>query len=207
MKILNRYSALFLLLFCISIFAKSQPLAANQLSQLLNHFTTFQADFMQKTFSYNRQLLQKSDGSVEIMRPGNFRWTTQKPTRQLVITNGKTLWIYDVDLQQVTTQPVDQGPMSPAKLLSGQTITLLKQFDVHMIPHKSAVVFQLIPKQSNQQFRSISMAFVNNQLHSMQIQNNLEQTTIFTFSNVKINSRLSSSQFNFKAPKGVDVLR
>lgn len=189
------------------IYANTQASAAMQLSRLLNTFTTFQAQFTQETRDANQQLLQKSRGTVQLMRPGNFRWETQKPSHQIVITNGKTLWIYDVDLQEVSVQSVDKGPMTPAQLLSTHVNALLKKFIVREIPTKNAQVFHLIPKKLNQQFRSVSIAFVSDKLHSMQIQNNLAQTTEFVFSHSVVNAHLSSTLFNFKAPKGVDVLQ
>lgn len=200
-----------LLLICLfvstSIFASTQPTAAGRLAELLNRFTTFQANFTQVTQDSQQQIMQKSAGKMMLMRPGKFRFETQKPMHQIVITNGNTLWVYDVDLQQATEQSIQNAPMNPAKLLSGNVDALLKQFDVSMIPHKSAMVFQLRPIKSNQSFHSVSITFDHNTLYRMTIHTNLNQTSTFTFFDVKLNQALPSDLFEFKAPKGVDVLK
>ena len=192
------------------VFANESVTAAAQLSKLLNQFTTFQAEFTQQTFDKNRQLQQKSTGTVQIMRPGNFRWKTTSPSHQWVITNGTTLWIYDIDLQQVTQQPVDRSPMSPAKLLSGNVDQLLKQFHVSMQTFKNKVsIFQLIPQQSNtdEAFHSVSLIFFGNQLKRIEIQTRLAQINVFSFSQVVMNQPLSPALFTFKVPPGVEVLK
>ena len=204
----TKYSFLFIamLFFSISVFASTQSIAAEKLSELLNGFTTFQANFTQVTQDGQLEVLQKSSGNMMLMRPGYFRWETQHPDHQIVITNGNTLWIYDVDLQQATKQSIKNTPMNPAKLLSGKVDLLLKQFSVTMIPHSKILVFQLTPKNPKQQFRSIAIAFKHDKLYRIQIRTNLEQTSTFTFSHIKMNKKLSPALFEFKAPSSVDVL-
>lgn len=196
-----------LMLFSAPIFATEQKTAALELTQLLNGFSTFQAQFTQTTTDTSHQILQKSSGTMMLMRPGRFRWETKDPTHQVVITDGKIVWVYDIDLKQATKQFVQNSPINPAKLLAGNVATLTKQFDVHMIPHQKTLVFQLIPKKPMQQFRSVTIAFQNHQLHSMQIQNALEQTNTFEFSNVVVNKSLSPDLFTFTPPRGVDVMQ
>lgn len=197
----------FLILFSAPILAAEQETAAITLTQLLDRSSTYQAQFHQTTTDVQHQVLQQSDGTMMLMRPGHFRWETQSPTHQIVITDGKTLWVYDVDLKQATKQSIQNSPMNPAKLLSGDVASLIEQFDVHMIPHKNVLVFNLIPKKPTRQFRSVAIAFQHHKLHSMQIQNTMEQTNTFTFSNVSVNKSLSTNLFKFTAPPGVDVMQ
>jgi len=196
-----------MLLFCHSIFAETQSFAAVKLSELLNQFTTLQAQFKQTTVDASNHLLQHSYGRVMIQRPGRFRWETQSPTHQIVITDGKILWVYDVDLKQATKQAIQKSAINPAKLLSGNIHDLLKDFTIHLIVHSSAETFQLIPKKLNQQFHSLSMTFVHEKLSNMQIHSTLNQTTTFAFSDVRLNTHLDPLLFEFKAPSGVDVLQ
>lgn len=207
-KVIKR-SVLFFFALCIWTCALAQaPVSAGaKLGELLNQFTTIEANFTQVTTDTQQQVLQRSHGRMMMERPGHFRWETQSPSHQVVITNGKKLWVYDVDLKQATEQSIADSPINPAKLLSGNIENLLKQFTVHMIPHRNMVIFQLIPKKSNQQFRSVAMAFTHDKLQSMQIENNAEQTTTFDFEDVKLNAHLSPDLFEFKAASGVDVLQ
>lgn len=198
---------LFILFSCAPIFASIQQSAAEKLSDLLNQFTTFQAQFTQETTNAQQQILERSSGVMMMERPNRFRFETNNPTHQIVLTDGHNLWVYDVDLQQATKQSISNSPINPAQLLSGNVNHLLKQFHVHMILHHTILVFELIPRKPNQAFRSIAMAFSHEKLQRMQIENNLEQTTVFDFSHIKLNAHLSPSLFEFKAPSGVDVLR
>src|SRR3989338_3432080 len=108
-----KFTFLFLLMiFSAPIFSAQQKTAALELTQLLNGFSTFQAQFTQTTTDVNHQVLQQSSGTMMLMRPGRFRWETQNPTHQIVITDGKTLWIYDVDLKQATKQAIQNAPIN-----------------------------------------------------------------------------------------------
>ncbi len=204
MKIIKYYLALLIIFFSQSLFAQT---AASQLSQYLNHFTTFQADFNQNTVSQSHRAMQSSNGKMMLMRPGRFRWDTQNPSHQIVVTNGKTLWIYDIDLKQVTKQSLSQSGADPAQLLSGNVNHILAQFNVMILKQANHTIsFQLKPKKLSQQFKSVLMMFENNQLTELQVVNSLNQITIFKFSHIILNASLSPNLFNFKAPAGVDVL-
>lgn len=194
------------LLLSTSIFA-STPSAPHKLAELLNRFTTFQANFTQVTRDAHQQIMQKSAGKMMLMRPGKFRFETQKPNHQIVITNGNTLWVYDVDLQQATEQSIQNTPMNPAKLLSGNVDDLLKQFQVSMHSHQNNITFILMPLKSDPAFRSATIVFHHNTLYRMQIQTNVEQTSTFDFSKITVNKTLPADLFEFHAPKGVDVLK
>lgn len=204
MKIIKYYLALLIIFFSQSLFAQT---AASQLSQYLNHFTTFQADFNQNTVSQSHRAMQSSNGKMMLMRPGRFRWDTQNPSHQIVVTNGKTLWIYDIDLKQVTKQSLSQSGADPAQLLSGNVNHILAQFNVMILKQANHTIsFQLKPKKLSQQFKSVLMVFENNQLTELQVVNSLNQITIFKFSHIILNAPLSPNLFNFKAPAGVDAL-
>lgn len=203
----NLLFLLFIFLFSAANFAAEKSTQALQLAHLLDSMHSLEANFSEVTIDSNQVLLQKSEGEVMLKRPGKFRWETKNPTHQIVLTNGNTLWVYDVDLAQVTRQSLNNLPTNPAQFLSGDVDTLLKKFSVRIIPHKQILVFQLIPKQKNKQFTSVVFSFQHDELHSMQIETTLNQVSTFTFSNIKMNPSLPDSLFNFKAPKGVDVLR
>lgn len=201
------FMTLITLLFTQPLFATSELTPADQLAKLLDQFTTVKANFTQETLDIYQHVLARSKGTMMLAKPNHFRWDTQLPTHQIVITDGTTLWVYDVDLKQATKQKIENNAMNPAKLLSGNTDQTLKQFDVRMIPHKSIVVFQLTPKNSKEPFTSIAIAFTHDKLSSMHIETAQKQMSIFNFSNVKLNAHLSPDLFQFTVPAGVDVLQ
>ena len=195
-------------LFVISAFAKTS--AVSQLSALLNRYTTYQANFKQTTYSQEGHATQKSSGRVMMMRPGKFRWETKKPLQQIVIANGRTLWIYDVALEQATKQTLSRkkGVVDPAMLLTGKVSAIMQRFTVTRLTRRdSGFWFQLKPRKKNAPFQLVQMQFKRARLTQIRIKNNLGQTSIFTFTNIRLNRRLNPNLFYFKAPRGVDVLQ
>ena len=188
------------------IFATTQT-AADQLAQLLDRFMTMQANFTEQTLDTQGRDVARSNGTVMIARPGKFRWETESPTHQIVMTNGKILWIYDVDLKQATEQPISQSVMSPARLLSGDAKNTLTQFNITIDAQPSMTTFHLIPIKNDMPFRDVVMRFVQQQLRVIQVQTNLSQMNVFMFSNMKGNVSLPNALFNFVPPKDVEVLQ
>lgn len=196
-----------LLINIFSITAMAGQAAAQQLSQLLKRYSTYQANFKQLTYNDQNKLIQSSHGKLMIKRPGKFRWETSAPTKQIVIANDNTLWVYNVDLMQATKKQLSshQG-IDPATLLSGDVSQLEHQFEVTQLPGKGQI-FQLQARSKNSPFQSVQMQFHQNQLIFIKFKNNLGQTSQFTFSRIRINQQLNPNLFQFKPPRGVDVLK
>ncbi|ABS77024.1 outer membrane lipoprotein chaperone LolA [Coxiella burnetii] len=196
-------------LFSLSGIVSAQSDATTQLSQLLSNFRTYQAKFNQITFDGQDRVIQQSHGRVMIMRPGRFRWETDSPTKQIIITNGKTLWVYDVDLSQATQQPLAQKTnINPASLLSGSVKDLKQKFTITISPTPDAATFQLVPHLGKSlNFNWIRLKFSKKQLTEMTVLNNLDERSIFQFSQIKVNAPLSSTLFEFKPSRGIDVVK
>ena len=98
---------------------------SENLNRLLSGFEGFSADFEQLVLDSSGTRLQQSHGQVQLQRPGRFRWRTDEPFPQLLVSDGEQLWLYDEDLEQVTQQKVDQQlSNTPALLLSGDVSAL-----------------------------------------------------------------------------------
>jgi len=81
---------------------------------------TASADFEQQVFDREKKLVQRSRGSFTLQRPGRFRWSYAQPYAQLIVGDGKRVWIYDEDLNQVTVRAMASALGStPAALLAG----------------------------------------------------------------------------------------
>lgn len=182
--------------------------AADRLQARLNGFSTFQADFTQQTFQHNRRLLQQGVGLVKIKRPGKFYWVTKQPTEQHLISNGKMLWIYDVDLAQATSQALaSRTSIDPAALLSGGVTQLTQQFKVQLQQTSADEIYTLVPKQPDSAgFINMTLHFRQNRLVGMTVLNALSQQSEFSFDNISLNQAIPDTWFVFKPPKGVDVV-
>ena len=177
------------------------------LQQKLSSFQGMSANFQQALFSDKRLPARKSSGKMAVLRPGKFRWETQKPNEQILVADGNLLWIYDIDLEQATKQKVDTTDSnSPALFLSGNVNDIPKRFNVISETVPNGAGYKLAAKSSDDMFQSISIIFQADKLSKMVVNTRIGQRSEFTFSQVEINPKFSTSIFHFKPPAGVDVL-
>lgn len=202
------------LAICHPVMAESQhsdnnnTAAASVLNAHLANTKNMTANFSQTT-SGNSKVLSAGtfSGSMAVKRPNKFRWETKSPSEQLIVANGSNLWIYDKDLAQATQQNVDsQIGNTPALLLSGDSDKIAKSFIITQ-PVDGKNYFKLTPKSNNASFKEMTISFSEGKPTMMVLNDNLGQTTKINFSNVKLNSKISDSRFNFTPPKGVDVIK
>lgn len=199
--------------------AASEADATAALTRALAKLTSLQANFTQTTQTTAPKaapragqqlrashLNQNFSGVMQVKRPGNFRWETTSPMKQLIVTNGKTVWIYDPDLEQATRQQMDeQVGNTPALLLSGQTDSIMKSFKVTQ-PNRTQPNFVLYPRNKDGVFESMSIRFAGDVPSQMVLKDSLGQQTTVTFSNAKLNATLNTDLFAFVPPKGTDVI-
>lgn len=202
---MKKIGLVFALLFTtLNCFAED---AAKKLLDILTPLQSMQAHFEQSIVDKNGRVLEKSVGDLSLLRPGKFRWDTQKPAHQLLIADGKKIWLYDESLKQVTVQPEMNKTASPVMLLSDPTSKLTEQFNI-TFANKDSVqpIFTLSPKNKSEMFQRIQLFFDSGKLSQMQLSDNLGQKTIIKFTDVKTNTSLNASLFEFTVPKGVDVV-
>ena len=193
-------------LICILVLTSMQ-LHASELTRYLNNLNSFQATFIQTIFSANNDAKRFSKGLIVVKSPNKFYLQYVKPYKLLYVADGKKLWSYDEDLEQVVVK--EQGDIlinSPAMLL-GNTKNLSKSYKIE----KTGIVegwlwFELTPKQESGNFETVSLAFADNKLKAMEMRDNFGQTTRLEFSNIVKNPKLAKHTFKFVPPKGVDVI-
>ena len=181
--------------------------ASKRLDDFFNNVQTISADFSQEVLDPQKNSIQKSSGTMLLSRPGRFKWDYTKPYKQLIVGNGKKVWLYDIDLEQVTVKPVDAVlGNAPALLLSGNT-PLEDNFDMLDHGKKSGQYWiELKPKKNDTGFESMLLAFGESELELMELHDSLGNLTRLSFANSKRNIDLDDAQFDFTPPKGVDVI-
>lgn len=204
-KTLSILFGLSLLLF--SSLTQAAESASTALSQLLKNMHSLQADFTQTIIEQNGKTSHKSKGHMMLQRPNQFRWDVLQPNRQLIVTNGKRLWIYEPELEQVTIRALAKAAGdTPAMLLSDENLSLAKEFFVQAAPSASLDWFVLTPKDKSSMIASLKLGFDDNQIHEMQLQDHLGHTTRIQFSRVQLNFPIAASFFTFMPPAQVDVI-
>ena len=196
-------------LLCVLFFWGSQvycDTVSDALQAKLNAIRTMSATFNQVVKAKEREI-SHSSGTMALSRPGHFRWQTQIPMAQVVIADGRHLWVYDVDLEQVTVKKQGKGLGGTAALfLSGYNDSVTKDFDVTVKTQGNHDDFDLHAKSGKVNFQRVKLAFVGGALTGLELFDQLGQHTDVHLSHIKTNPTLSPTLFQFKIPKNVDVV-
>lgn len=169
---------------------------------------TLSAQFVQVVRDREGRITERATGSLSIARPDRFRWDYREPYQQLIVADGRRLWLYDTDLQQVTVRGLEAGLGStPAMLLSGAG-QLDESFASITVERDGELSWsRLKPKASDSDFESVSLAFGRQgELVAMELADKLGQTTRIEFTGLLRNSRLDDALFRFTPPAGADVI-
>ena len=157
----------------------AQAGAVDALKKFNNDSDGISGSFSQTVKS--KKKTQTTNGTFQILRPGLFKWEYTKPYKQTIVGDGKTIWLYDVDLAQVTKSAQDQTiGDSPAAILSN--------------------------KNALDSYQYIRIGFKGDNLAAMQLKDGFGNETTISFSNLNTKPNLSRNAFKFTPPKGVDVL-
>jgi outer membrane lipoprotein carrier protein len=178
---------------------------------LVNAFVTdvvtFSGDFEQSLIDPDGRLLETTSGTLEIQRPGRFRWVYEKPYEQWLVADGNNIWSYDVDLEQVTVKPQADALANTPALLLGGSGQAMDQFE-----HGGSFVeggltwVRLLPVDTDSGFRRVELGFDEGRLSRMVFLDNLEQTTVVALKNVVVNESIDAARFEFIVPDDVDVV-
>ncbi len=178
------------------------------LEQVLKGYDRFSANFEQVTRSDQSHAAEVSMGSMKVARPGQFRWETQTPFPQLIVSDGEYIWIYDPDLEQATRKPVDPKQTNGAALiLNGNVAELAEKFEIFLpINQEGEQLFELLPKDEQSSFQRIRLFFTGGVMSELMLQDVLGQQTTILLRDSVINESMDDSLFKFTPPKGTDVI-
>lgn len=165
------------------------------------------ASFHQVVTDRQGRKIQEVDGEMQLKRPNKFRWDYNKPYAQQIISDGQQVWLYDMDLAQVTVNTLRQTVgSSPAALLAGDA-NIDKSFRLSNASRKDNLEWvSASPKDKESGFDKILMGFKDNKIQALSLIDSFGHTTNITFSNVEVNPALDEKSFLFKPPPGVDVV-
>ena len=181
--------------------------AVATLKDFVEHVKSGRASFTQTVTSPDGAKKKSSSGTFEFARPDRFRFAYSKPYEQLIVADGKKVWMYDVDLAQVTVSPLgDTVGSSPAMLLSGDR-EVGDGFNVVQTFMRDGLEWvKLEPKTGAADFRSVTIGFDGAAPRRLELVDGLNQVTRIALANVVVNPELADSVFQFTPPAGVDVI-
>ncbi|MEM8562503.1 MAG: outer membrane lipoprotein chaperone LolA [Pseudomonadota bacterium] len=178
--------------------------ATEELLEKLNPIQQLQGRFVQRQFDEQGEVLLESAGTFKLLRPAYFSWEIESPDRQLIIADTEFLWHYDMDLETVTRRPVDDSiEASPLQVLAGDASGLRDNYEVEQAANDS---FVLLPRDSAQGFRELTVHFTEQGLSQLDIVDRLGQQISVTLLELDDASLLTPETFVFEPPDSdVDI--
>lgn len=189
------------------------PMLANasgrdQLNKFTQGLKSLRGGFAQQVYDAKGRLKTSSSGRVSMSRPNLFRWEYVKPYQQLIVADGKTVWIHEPDLKQVTKR--EQGSEEQNSPLT--VLTDPAKLDALFIARDGGLTngvewLNLTPKnKADAGVESARLGFKDNALYQIDLKDSLGQTTKMVFAKWERNVGLPAGNFKFVVPKGTDVV-
>lgn len=197
---------LFALVISLAAAAADAPTA---LDKYLASMKSLRSEFTQTVTDGRGEQIQQASGKLVIVRPGKFRWELTpagNPNAQLMIADGKNLWFYDPDLEQVSVKPASVLTATPASLLSGAG-DVRTLFTVSTAGKRDGFDWvKVVPKQGDADFREAQLGFGMNELRRMVLKDKLGQTVRLDFTTSQRNASVNDVEVSFAPPAGADVI-
>lgn len=201
----------YLRLLAVLVFLPLSAQAGQGLDALdgfLKNMKTLQGQFVQTQFNADRRETQRASGTLELSRPGKFRWVYVQPYHQELVADGESLWIYDQDLEQVTQKPLLQATAQAPIMLLLEKKSLDKDYLLTELGNDQGLDWVgLKPRKDEADVREVKLAFEKKMLARMQLTDAFGQITLIEFKEMQLNPKLAEGVFSFVPPAGVDVVR
>lgn len=180
--------------------------ALDTLQQFSREVKSGRAEFTQTVTSPDGAKKKVSTGSFEFARPNRFRFAYKKPFEQLIVSDGKTVWLYDVDLNQVNIRPYDQAlGATPAALLSGAGLE--RDFVLSAQPSRDGLEWvRAVPKVKGGNIESVQIGFRGQALAALELLDAFGQRSLMQFGEVATNVAIGEATFKLVPPKGAEVV-
>ncbi len=198
-----------LISLCLAAAAHAQADAVQTLRDFSREVKSGKAEFMQTVTSPDGKRKKNSSGSFEFQRPNQFRFAYAKPFEQLIVGDGKKVWIYDPDLQQASSRRMDQAlGATPAALLAGANLE--KDFELKAQPSAQGLDWVLAtprgPQADSAGLQSLKIGFKGKELAAIEVVDGFGQRSLLQFSAVSSNAVVAPERFRFVLPAGADLI-
>jgi outer membrane lipoprotein carrier protein len=188
--------------------ADPSGVAMERLRNFLDRVQSMRANFRQEIVDSAGAVVQASRGTMVLKRPGRCRWDYEEPFQRVVIADGRQLWLYEADLEQVTVRPLTAGlGETPAGLLTGER-GMLDRFEyVSSWSGEGISWVRLKPKSADSDFDAVAIGFAGEKPVQLELNDRLGQQTRVTFTDIRLNESIAEKTFHLDVPEGVDVIR
>jgi len=181
--------------------------ARARLDAFANNLHALRGDFTQTVYDAHGNITGSSRGTLALQAPRLFRWQVSDPYQQLIVADGKKVWVYEPDLQQVTVR--DQGATEAHSPLT--VLTDLSQLDNEFKATDAGTRdglewLHLVSRSKEPQFEYAEIGFDATGPRRMVFKDTLGNRTEIAFSGWQRDPSLPAGTFTFVPPKDADVV-
>lgn len=169
---------------------------------------SFSARFSEEIVSAGGDKHQRA-GTVYYLKPARMRWEFSAPSQEVIIADGKTLYDYQPDLDQVIETPLGRAFSSsaPMAFLLGVG-DLERDFKATLLSpgHADRLLHLGLTPNNGQQAVELGLERASSNISTLKVSDQLGNETKITFNDLRTNPQLAQSLFVFKVPQGVDIV-
>ncbi len=184
---------------------------AKSLQQRYQGIRDFSADFVH---SYRGGVLRtqtRERGTVSVKKPGRMRWVYTAPEKKEFVADGVKVYSYIPEDRQVIVSdvPPDDQATTPALFLAGKG-DIGRDFSAAYAenPAPGTVALKLTPRKTEPEYEYLVVAMdpATLQIRALTTRDRQGGESTLTFSNLKENQGIPDKEFEFRIPRGVDVI-
>ena len=177
-----------------------------RLTRALKNMDNLSAEFKQTLLDEDKNIVQQSRGTLALQRPGKFSWIYTEPFEQKIVADGSELWVYDVELDQVTVKPMDEGISNAPIMILMKQADVSQQFKISEVGQRKYLYWiELQPHTRGLEYTHIYIGLEDDQVRAMELQDHFGQSTQIVFDNLRSGVVHNPAIFKFEPPPGVDV--
>ena len=176
------------------------------INEYLNEIHSLQASFKQSIYSPANDVIDYTEGSVLLKKPGNIMWQFTVPSLKRIIVRNQKISTYDANLNQVVIVPFSDRYQSSLANILLKNDSLMSYYQISSETSNNNIysVF-LVQKESNNLFTKMKITVVEMLLTEIKLWDASGQSIAIVFDDVILNAPLSDSSFEISVPKGTDV--
>jgi outer membrane lipoprotein carrier protein len=180
--------------------------AEQRLKTALKNMDNLSAEFKQTLLDEDKNIVQQSSGTLALQRPGKFAWIYTEPFEQRIIADGSELWVYDVELDQVTVKPMDESISNAPIMILMKESDVTQQFNIIEVGQRKFLFWvELEPQAKDLEYQRIFIGLEGGNVRAMELQDQFGQSTQIVFDNLRVGVVHNPATFKFVPPEGVDV--
>lgn len=194
------------MLISLPDFTDASAESSFSVNDYLNEILSLQANFKQTIFSPTNDVIDYSEGSFLLKKPGKIMWQFTVPSIKKIIVEEQRISTYDANLNQVVIVPFSDRYQSSLANILLKNDSLMSYYRISSETTNNDVYSViLVQKKSNNLFTRMEITIVEMLLTEIKLWDASGQSIGIRFDDVILNAPLADSSFEFSIPKGADV--